>query len=182
MNRPKISREELVFAAANGRSTTDVANSLEVTRRSVCDACSKYGIRLYRGSSRSPLQALKVANENLPLTEALENAYFLIGEITGQDDGTSCVWPHFDLTGQQRAIAQLLYANEGRSVTQELLMSALYLHDQDRADFSVIRVQLCQLRKKLKGTGFHIQTIRGFGFRLHRTPGTVFPWEARASP
>lgn len=78
--------------------------------------------------------------------------------------------PGVKLTPNERSMFALLKARLGRAVTRgALLDAASYHHGWDREPQpKVVDVYICHLRRKLKGSGFAVETVWGQGYRMVR--------------
>lgn len=97
------------------------------------------------------------------------------------------ICPHCSGTGRSNGIRQLaeyngkrltlheglmlawLLQNEGRVVTKDSLMAAMWGHLVNPPAPKNIDVHLCHLRRKLAGSDVSIETIWAQGYRLRRT-------------
>ena len=78
--------------------------------------------------------------------------------------------PAVKLSPNERKLFALFYARLGRAVTRgALLDAASYHHGWDcEPQPKVIDVYICHLRRKLKGSGFAVETVWGLGYRMVR--------------
>lgn len=67
------------------------------------------------------------------------------------------------LTGNEFRLLQLLLYNPGRTLSRQAIMDSLYRLDADR-DANTVEVLVGRLRRKIGRD--HIETVRGFGYRL----------------
>jgi DNA-binding response OmpR family regulator len=69
------------------------------------------------------------------------------------------------LTRQQTTILATVTAAQGRTVPRDTVIGALYPdpNNEPEAAGDVLKVQLCRLRKKLRGSGVEIRTVYGRG-------------------
>jgi DNA-binding response OmpR family regulator len=80
-------------------------------------------------------------------------------------------WREYGLTRQQAAVADLLHSKMNRLVTNESLMNALYFDRPDDApSHDILKVVVCKVRQKIKGSPYVIETIWGQGFRMVSKP------------
>lgn len=70
------------------------------------------------------------------------------------------------LTATEAEIFAVLWDRRPRMVTQDAIMNAVYQLRQGDPDDQIVKVLVCNMRSKLKGTGVEIITDRGRGFRL----------------
>ncbi len=70
-----------------------------------------------------------------------------------------------DLTAKERDILRLFMSNPGKVFARERILSAVWGIGEDPLT-NVVDVYIARLRKKLKGAGAMIQTVRGSGYRL----------------
>ena len=69
----------------------------------------------------------------------------------------------------QWAMLKTLHAANGRPVSHEALYRGLYAGAHDPPSENVVRVHLCYLQRKLRGSGIKIINRFGFGWFLGRT-------------
>ncbi len=72
-----------------------------------------------------------------------------------------------DLTPREWSILEYLVLHAGTAVTKERLLRAIAGWDEQLAP-NAIEVYVSRLRSKLAGTGAHISTLRGIGYRLEQ--------------
>lgn len=76
------------------------------------------------------------------------------------------------LTKKEAVLAETLLRSAPRTASRELLMEKLW-DDQAFVDENTLNVNVARLRKKLKEIGIDgaLETVRGYGYRLHVTWG-----------
>lgn len=74
----------------------------------------------------------------------------------------------FYLTKTERRLLGLLKHRQPSPCSKESLMLALYFDtpESDEPNPKIIDIYVHKLRRKLKGNGFHIKTLWGFGYSL----------------
>lgn len=73
----------------------------------------------------------------------------------------------YRLTGVEGRIAEVLYKNLGKQVHRNAIYEAVYFdYIKDSPEPKIIDVKVCHMRKKLEGSGFEIETVWGFGYRM----------------
>jgi DNA-binding response OmpR family regulator len=64
----------------------------------------------------------------------------------------------------------ILYRRRDHMLSCDHLMGRLYGNRADPPDEDVLKVFICQIRKALRGSGWHIHCRWDFGYMLSRTP------------
>jgi DNA-binding winged helix-turn-helix (wHTH) protein len=80
-----------------------------------------------------------------------------------------------DIRGKGGALLKLLLSREGGVVTRGSAMNALYFDAHEEPDVKIVDVFVCQLRKKLKGTPYSIESISGVGYKLVKNQQFIPP-------
>lgn len=70
------------------------------------------------------------------------------------------------MTKSRAKMFDLLLARRGQTVSRSALMDASYHNTVDGPEEKIIDVQICNIRKALKRTGYEIETIFGIGYRM----------------
>lgn len=81
------------------------------------------------------------------------------------------------LSPSELEVFKSLYRSEGSPVSCTSLVNELFLKRIDPADEDTLRTLVSQIRSKLP-RGVSIETAWGDGYRLSRSPGVEFSWEA----
>jgi len=181
--KPLVSKDDLERAVAQGMYPTQLANELGVECASVCRAEERHQVRLIRcpKDSSNMVPSVRQIIEDMKPMEAVEFLLTVIGDITGTDrEDEQVFWPDACLTRIEARVFRALLRWEGHPVSQERLYELVYPGVYDGPHIDTLRVHVWRLRRKIEGRGVRIETVRGVGLRLVRTPGTVFPWEDKA--
>jgi DNA-binding response OmpR family regulator len=108
--------------------------------------------------------------ENLATDDALAYALDMLDQFSALHFGGAFPLDSVDVRGQRRKLLELLYQNKGKPVSKDRLYTAI-THDKADADElqepQIVKVQICKLRPKLKGTPYVIRTIWGMGYQLN---------------
>lgn len=81
--------------------------------------------------------------------------------VTGKGDA-------LDIPRRELAVLEILMRDAGKVVAKEKVLEHLYGMGSD-VDASAVEVHVSRLRKRLRGFGVEISTLRGLGYRLTRT-------------
>ena len=73
-----------------------------------------------------------------------------------------------DLPRRELGLLEALLLNSGRIAPREQLLDRLFGYGD--AGPNALEVYVSRLRKRLQGSGLHIRTLRGLGYRLEDTP------------
>lgn len=73
---------------------------------------------------------------------------------------------HLKLQPKQTIIFDLLRAKMGKFVRRDTLMDALYWNAKEPPISNIISVYISHIRKKLRGSGYDIESWWGRGYRL----------------
>lgn len=98
-----------------------------------------------------------------------------VGNVVLGEDGTT-IWVGdnaLTLTGyEQRVLAYLLQAGEGKLCTKAELELAMYNGGVSRASSNVVEVMVSRIRKRLRDAGgrITIETVRKRGYELRALP------------
>lgn len=77
------------------------------------------------------------------------------------------VWKPYKLTKTQRRLVDALKGHMGKCVRKENILNALYFDDPNGgAEANIINVEVCYIRKKIKGSGYVINTHWGIGYSM----------------
>ena len=89
-----------------------------------------------------------------------------IETMSGGSEAKTAVCHAFRLTGSEADM--LLALRSGKLMSKEQLHSALFWrrNESDTPGMKIIDVFACKIRKKLLGSGVHIETMWGLGYRL----------------
>lgn len=74
----------------------------------------------------------------------------------------------FGLTKLESRMAERLHASFGKSVNRDAVMNACYFDTMDQPHPRILDIFVCRMRKKLAGSPFKIETVRGVGWRMIR--------------
>lgn len=74
--------------------------------------------------------------------------------------------PGEHLTKTSARILSRLMSAGGQMVSKEQLMDALYFDRAYEPDVKILDVLICNLRKKLRGSRYRIETLHGEGWKL----------------
>jgi DNA-binding response OmpR family regulator len=92
-------------------------------------------------------------------------------------------WRDMGMTRQEGAIADALHARLGKVVSSETVLNAIYFDRAgDHPGDEIVRVFICKIRQKLKGTPYRIETIWGQGYSMVNTPGLVLSFPRVRKP
>lgn len=72
----------------------------------------------------------------------------------------------FGLNYGEARLLETLRRAPGMALSREVLHARLYAHDAFPPSLKIIDVRICQIRKKIAGTGIEIRTIHGMGWQL----------------
>lgn len=70
------------------------------------------------------------------------------------------------LARRELALLAVLLANKGRVLGKERLYDSLYSFDDADVGLNAVELYIGRLRKKIAGSGTHIETLRGLGYRF----------------
>lgn len=127
---------------------------------------------------RTAFEQLRRSVETMRPSEAVETLLFVVSEILDAGAPEICVWPGVHLTGIQLELCRVLFRNEGKVCSYDLILASLYPGANEPPASNVIKVYATHLRKKLRATDLEITNVWGVGYRIDRKPGAVMPWEA----
>lgn len=74
-----------------------------------------------------------------------------------------------ELLPREHALLQHLIRNAGEVAKRREILSSVFGYNFDPGT-NVVDVHIARLRRKLKGSNVHVETVRGEGYRLHRVP------------
>lgn len=77
------------------------------------------------------------------------------------------------LSPREHALLQHLVRNAGQVAKRREILSSVFGYNFDPGT-NVVDVHVARLRRKLKGSNVHVDTVRGEGYRLHRVPALDF--------
>ncbi|MEJ8472891.1 response regulator transcription factor [Roseibium algae] len=70
------------------------------------------------------------------------------------------------LTRRELSLLELFIRNRGKVMSKERLFEGLFSFDDADVGLNAIELYVGRLRKKLAGTGVHVETQRGLGYKL----------------
>lgn len=179
----KVRKIDLEAARASGVHLSQLARDIGCSRGAVQRAEEKYGVtilRLPHGVLRPiGFSGFRQAVQDMAPLDAVNFLLDVLGNLVGAlPDGRADIgWPDVHLAPGERAILQILFRHEGRVVSRDAIMDALYGHSPDAPEAKILNVFVCRLRPKVAGRGVTIATTYGVGWTLTRDQGVVFPWE-----
>lgn len=107
--------------------------------------------------------ARRSAGQTHPLIEVGPLVFDTVGrEVTANGQRIS-------LSVRELSVLEMLMARVGKVLTKRQIVTSLSAWDADFSE-NAVEVYVYRLRKRLEGTGAHIQTVRGFGYLLDIQP------------
>jgi DNA-binding response OmpR family regulator len=108
--------------------------------------------------------------KNMLTNDALAYALDMLDQFSALHFGEPFALEGVTVRGQRRELLKVLYHSKGKPVSNDRLYAAITC-DRASADElqepQIVKVQICNLRKVLKGTPYVIRTIWGMGYQLN---------------
>ena len=153
----------------------DIARRMRLDRTQIYRIADKAEIPIRRGHIRDEVKSLREIVENMKPAEALEYAIQAYENLAGRlTDESRELFAQLKLTPAQSAIFNMLHHRRETTVTKGEMLDNYYalMSEEKLPDIKIIDVLVCQIRKKIKGTQFRIETVWGVGYRLEEQTET----------
>jgi DNA-binding response OmpR family regulator len=82
------------------------------------------------------------------------------------DKVAACDGASLSLTRREFSLLEALMANRTRIMAKERLFDRIFSMDEEEIRLNAIETYVARLRRKLRGTGMAIRTLRGLGYQL----------------
>jgi DNA-binding response OmpR family regulator len=108
--------------------------------------------------------------ENLATDDALAYALDMLDQFSALHFGGAFPLDSVDVRGQRRKMLEVLYQNKGRPVSSDRLYTLITCDKADAdelPELQIVKVQICHLRKALRGTPWRVKNIWGMGYQLN---------------
>lgn len=175
---PVITKQDMIGAKMDDMTRMELARDMGVTRGAVTSAEKRWGIYLDKGVKRDTFTLIKREAMSMKPGDAVEFLLAALEDLLGFPEELQ-LWPGVKLTQKQRAFLALLYRHEGRVLSRDQILAALYPHPDKMPIAKTIDVMASHVRKKTRAHGVRIVNEFGVGYKLVRRRGVVFPWEVK---
>lgn len=101
--------------------------------------------------------------------EALQYVIAAYENVTGSmNQDRQLIFEELNLTAAQATIFNFLYQNQNKTVTRNAIIDCYHasLSRGSTPDENGVNVFICNIRQKIKGSRFNIETVWGVGYRL----------------